>query len=293
MDRAEDVTLIKIDISVVLKIVKHAKQANFKLACGQLHGIYANKCIEISNCYAIPTPGRDDVTEPGEEDYDAKMMSKLEEVSLDNNKVGWYQISYANDFLSGTSVETLIDYHKGLPYAVYLVYDILEAERGSKTPFKVFRLNTKLLEKLPRDGQAVSQATIKSLNFKMDKIYEEIPVEITKSPLAQAWLFENKKVFKNKFSGTKGTLDLYSYLERTIQFLSEAVDEQTAIDVKNIIPEPKKGEKKEEKRVDTTDFIESFASRQKLNNFSQKISEGGKLQLDSVNLIGHFYQLKL
>ena len=38
-------------------------------------------------------------------------MSKLEEVGLDNNKVGWYQISYSNDHITGVSVETLYEYH--------------------------------------------------------------------------------------------------------------------------------------------------------------------------------------
>jgi len=220
------------------------------------------------------------------------IFSITDKSTLINNKVGWYQISYSNDFLSGTSIETLIEYHKGLPYAVYLVYDILEAEKGSKTPFKVFRLNSKLLEKLPRDGQKISQATIKNLNFKIDKIYEEIPLEIIKNPLAKAWLYERKKTFKNKFTGAKGTLDLYSYMERTLKFLADAVEEQTTIDTKNS-QETKKGEKKEDKRIELSDFIESFASRQKINNFVTKIGEGGKLQLDNCQLLTHFYQLKM
>ena len=45
---------------MILKIIKHAKQANFKLACGQLHGVFQNKSMEISNCYPIPTASRDD-----------------------------------------------------------------------------------------------------------------------------------------------------------------------------------------------------------------------------------------
>ncbi len=38
------------------------------------------------------------------------MTARLEEVNMDNNKVGWYQISYANDHLSGESVATTFDY---------------------------------------------------------------------------------------------------------------------------------------------------------------------------------------
>jgi len=294
MERGEEVNLIKVDITVILKIIKHAKQANFKLACGQLHGIYQNKCIEISNCYPIPTASRDDVGDQAEDDYDTSMMARLEEVNLDNNKVGWYQVSYSNDHINGVSVETLYEYHKGLAYAVYMVYDILEAEKGSKNPFKVYRFNPKFLERLNKESinQKVSQQTIKNLNFKLDKIYEEIPVEIIKSPLAQAWLYENKRTFKNKFSNTKNNLDLYSYFERTIQFLADSLDEQTALDVKNYSDTTKKGEKKEEKKLEFSDFVESFASRQRINNFNGKINDAAKLQLDNTTLLSHFYQLK-
>jgi len=41
---------------------------------------------------------------PKDEDddtYEMDIRTKLEGVNLDTNKVGWYQISYSNDFLSG------------------------------------------------------------------------------------------------------------------------------------------------------------------------------------------------
>jgi len=41
-------------------------------------------------------------------------------------------------------------------------------------------------------------------------------MEILKTPLAKAWLFEKKKDFKGKFSQSKGNLDIYSYFARTI-----------------------------------------------------------------------------
>jgi len=43
-----------------LRIIKHAKEANFKLATGQLHGVFAEKNVEITNCYAVPNK-EDDV----------------------------------------------------------------------------------------------------------------------------------------------------------------------------------------------------------------------------------------
>jgi len=93
----------------------------------------------------------------GEDDnYEKDIISKLDEVSLDTNKVGWYQISYSNDFLSGSSLEAHIEYQRGLWYAIYLVYDILEAERGSKNPFKVYRLNPKFLDKILKDNLKIN-----------------------------------------------------------------------------------------------------------------------------------------
>ena len=53
------------------------------------------------------------------------MMSKLEEVNLDNNKVGWYQISYANDHLSGDSVAITYDYQvKTSYYVIKLIFTL-------------------------------------------------------------------------------------------------------------------------------------------------------------------------
>jgi len=37
------------------------------------------------------------------------------------------------------------------------------------------------------------------MNYKIDKIYEEVPIEIIKTPLAKAWLYENQNNFKSKF----------------------------------------------------------------------------------------------
>lgn len=38
------------------------------------------------------------------------MMAKFETVNLDNNKVGWYQVSYSKDHLYYASFETHFEY---------------------------------------------------------------------------------------------------------------------------------------------------------------------------------------
>jgi len=189
-------------------------------------------------------------------------------------------------------LEAHIEYQRGLWYAIYLVYDILEAERGSKNPFKVYRLNPKFLEKILKNNQKITQETIKQLNFKIDKIYEEIPVEILKTPMAQAFLFEKKKEFKGKFSNSQGNLDIYSYFARTISFLSDSLNELTEYDIKNATDANKRLEKKEPNKMELADFIETFSTRQKINNFSTKIANCGKLQLDSCAILSKLYNIK-
>lgn len=106
-----DVTKVLIDNLVLMKIVKHSKSAGYKTATGQLHGLFDDMSgtLEISNSYPIPNK---DSTEQvgGEDNYDANLMSRLDLVNLDNNKVGWYQVSYTNDHLYYLSYDTHLDY---------------------------------------------------------------------------------------------------------------------------------------------------------------------------------------
>ena len=111
--KSSDVSKVLIDNLVLMKIVKHSKSAGYKTATGQLHGLYNEKSgvLEITNSYPIPNK---DATEqaPGvvEDNYDASLMSRLDVVNLDNNKVGWYQVSYTNDHLYFMSYDTHLDY---------------------------------------------------------------------------------------------------------------------------------------------------------------------------------------
>lgn len=281
-----EVSSVKIDVTVLLKILKHAKEANFKLATGQLHGVFSEKTIEISNCY--PVPNKED--EAADDGFDSTMMSMLQEVNMDSNKVGWYQVSYANDHLSGDSLAITFDYQSNLPYAVYLVYDILEVERGFKNPFKAYRINPKFLDVL-KDSK-VDFKQMKSLNYKVDKVYQELPVEIIRSPLAVAYLYEQKKSLKNQVSNTKGNLDLIAYFARTISFLVESLEEQAAFDLKlqHDYFKPLKNDTKENRikkfEIPTGDFVENFVSRQRINNFLSKINNCGKFQLETSFLLG-------
>mmetsp|Transcript_56177 Transcript_56177/g.64457 ORF Transcript_56177/g.64457 Transcript_56177/m.64457 type:complete len:298 (-) Transcript_56177:167-1060(-) len=292
MNRIE-VKSVKVDITVLLKILKHAKEANFKQATGQLQGLYFKEReeVEISNCYAIPLDDEDLSSDV----YDGQMMKNLEEVNMESNKVGWYQISYANDFLDESSVATMLEYQNSIGYGIYLVYDILEAERGSRNPFKAFRINKSFFENFgAKEKVKISQ--LRNFNYKMDKIYDEIKVEILKNPLTKAFLYEQSKAFKKSIKGKKSDVDLNAYFERTIKFLSENLEEQNESNARIFAETDKalKGLKKEEKEsnfeLGLEAFIDNFARRHKINNFQSKILNCGKLQLENAFLLGELFE---
>jgi hypothetical protein len=109
--KADDVSKVVIDNLVLMKIVKHSKSAGYKAATGQLHGLFNEKLniLEITNSY--PIPNKDSNTEAIEGDnYDSNFMSRLDVVNLDNNKVGWYQVSYTNDHLNYNAYEAHFGY---------------------------------------------------------------------------------------------------------------------------------------------------------------------------------------
>ena len=103
--KTEYVSKVLIDNLVLMKIVKHSKSAGYKAATGQLHGLYNERSntLEITNCY--PIPNKDSGEAATDDGYDSNLMSRLDVVNLDNNKVGWYQVSYTNDHLNYTAYE--------------------------------------------------------------------------------------------------------------------------------------------------------------------------------------------
>lgn len=85
---------VLIDELVTLKILKHSKSSDEKDTVGQLHGFFADNIVEVTHTYPLADQNKISITQS---EYDFQMAKLSEEVHLDNNKVGWYHISYKSD----------------------------------------------------------------------------------------------------------------------------------------------------------------------------------------------------
>lgn len=86
----------------------------------------------------------------------------------------------------------------------------MEAEKGGKDPFKVFRIHENFMD--ISKNKEISYERVKKLNVKYDKFFVEVPHEIYVSPLAKAFLGEYQIPLKKDEADKKNSF--LSYLTR-------------------------------------------------------------------------------
>lgn len=86
----------------------------------------------------------------------------------------------------------------------------MEAEKGERDPFKIYRINEHFIE-MSRNKE-ISTEKVKRLNVKYDKFFIEVPHEIHYSPLAKAFLGEYKIPMKKEQADKKNSF--LSFLSR-------------------------------------------------------------------------------
>lgn len=286
MSKMGDVSKVVIDSSVVMKIIKHSKVSSNKLATGQLHGVYFynDNVLEISNSYPIPNKESND-TSNDVDNYDNNMMNKLDTLNLDNNKVGWYQVSYSNDHLYYASFETHLEYQKSHPFAVFLVFDVLESEKGGKSPFKVYRIHENFVELLK--SKDIPAEKVKKLNVKYDKFFVEIPHEIYYSPLTKAFFSEQS--IQTKSSGKKQMNFFVDFLKKNTNGLIDSLEDlenlEGKINEEFLKPIPKNSKKIEKKSYESESLMDYIITLKRLNNFGEETKNVGDLLTESSILI--------
>lgn len=115
------------------------------------------------------------------------------------------------EFLKASSINKIYPLLKHVhPFAVFMVYDIMEAEKGGKDPFKIYRIHENFMDM--SKSKDISAERVKKLNVKYDKFFVEVPHEILYSPLAKAFFGEYQIPLKKEEADKKNSF--LSFLSR-------------------------------------------------------------------------------
>ncbi|KAJ1649255.1 hypothetical protein IWQ61_009600 [Dispira simplex] len=176
------VNLVQVEALVVMKIIKHSREASPDLATGQLLGLDVETTLEITNCYPAPSGDSEDSTQ-----YQMDMMQCLREVNTDNNAVGWYQSVHFNTVLDHSILEMQYNYQKNLKKSALLAYDLSRSTRGN-VALRAFRLAPAFMD-IYKKGEFTAQ-TFSVAGLSHSNILEEIPLVIHNTSLLNVLMYE-------------------------------------------------------------------------------------------------------
>jgi len=220
------IRMVEVEGAVVLKIIKHCSQhSRTKPVTGQLLGLDtvspedAAPCLEVTNSFPLPLAADDDAG--ARRQYQMQMLTKLREVNVDCNVVGWYQSTFMGyTHLAEQSIKIQAFHQDKLRCAVCLVYDPMRST-PSAISLKAYRL-TDAFMKLQADKFQTKSAAAPSM-----PIFEQLPVRIKNSYLVQGLLLELQKARDSADLDFTGIEQAHGrgYVERSIENMIECVDE--------------------------------------------------------------------
>jgi hypothetical protein len=173
-----DMREVCVDGLVILRIMKHARQAFPVSVYGTLLGLEDAGLAEVTNCFGEPLVGYEDVG------HTTAFMKGLKEVNADFNYVGWYTTTYLGSYLTKETVELHAAYQQELPNAILLVYDAVSTSQGLLS-LKALRLSEQFMEEYKSQLRLGSEAFTK---LAPSAVFEELPLRVRNPHLIQAWL---------------------------------------------------------------------------------------------------------
>eukprot|EP01118_Nematostelium_gracile_P016656 TRINITY_DN6954_c0_g1_i2.p1 TRINITY_DN6954_c0_g1~~TRINITY_DN6954_c0_g1_i2.p1 ORF type:complete len:243 (+),score=53.79 TRINITY_DN6954_c0_g1_i2:55-729(+) len=190
---SDDPTLevVQIDGLVVLEIIKHCQENLPELVAGQLLGLDVGTTLEVTKSFPYPSKSLDEDDENGDSspmgaEYQIVMMKCLREVNVDNNTVGWYNSTYMGSFINDATIESQYNYQAKINNkCVMIVHDPLKSSQGILS-LKAYRLTLEFMELYKNSTFTKESLSKAGVNY--DNIFEEIPIKIHNSLLAQALL---------------------------------------------------------------------------------------------------------
>lgn len=215
--------VVEVDGQVVLRIVKHCREAQPSLVTGQLLGLDIGSTLEITSCFPFPSRAADEDDENDGANYQLEMMRCLREVNVDNNTVGWYQSTYLGSYQTVEFIETFLNYQENIKRCVCLVYDPTRSSQGILA-LKALRLTDSFMSVYRTTDFTAAQILEKGLGW--NSVFQEIPLTVTNSALVSALLAD----LTADTAFTQADLDTLSlstnpFLEKNLEFLIDCMED--------------------------------------------------------------------
>ncbi|KAA8915263.1 hypothetical protein TRICI_002620 [Trichomonascus ciferrii] len=219
-------TSVRVDSSVVLKIVKHVYEHYPVQVCGQLLGfeeLEDTKELNISYSFPFPsiandTEGNASVRSKGMIKYQNDMIDHLKEVNVDANPTGWYVSGNMGRFFNQAVIENMLSYQNTNPESVMLVHDVSKSAQSGFS-LKAYRLSPAYLA-VRKEGKFTTDNLTKN-ELSYHTIFEELPVKVSNSHLVTLYLqsIEHKPDYDHL------NISIDSYLEKNIEGIFDSVDD--------------------------------------------------------------------
>eukprot|EP01047_Picozoa_sp_COSAG01_P057731 COSAG01_NODE_6711_length_3533_cov_1.735294_1_plen_307_part_00 len=220
--RKQGVREVEIDGLVVLKIIKHCRQFARQVVTGQLLGLDEAGTMEVTNCFALPNDSGDDPQKTAS--YQTEMMTRLREVNVDSNTVGWYQSASMGQFQSASVIESQYNYQSAIRNSVIIVFDP-KRSTASGMCLKAFRLTDTFMEMF-KQGKKFSTS---KCDLPASGVFEELPIKVKNSfmiaGLLQELAAENPAVGTD-FTGVEQASET-AYVETSLERMCQTVDDLT------------------------------------------------------------------
>ena len=206
---------------MVLKIIKHCRDAPNDVVTGQLLGLDQDGCLEVTNCFAFP---KDESPESAEQtaQYQREMMIRLREVNVDSNTVGWYRADMTG-LQDAAMVQSQYNYQSQIRNCVCIVYDPVRSSANGMA-LKAYRLTDTFMAMYK-----TKKFSAKGGDLPGAGVFEELPVKVKNSFLISGLLTEmdgQRDDSALHFSGLD-TNGLSTNMETALESMHECVDELT------------------------------------------------------------------
>ncbi|XP_042456527.1 eukaryotic translation initiation factor 3 subunit H-like [Zingiber officinale] len=223
---APPLRVVQIEGLAVLKIIKHCNEFLPSLVTGQLLGLDVGSVLEVTNCFPFPIREEDEEIEADGANYQLEMMRCLREVNVDNNTVGWYQSTLMGSFQTVELIETFMNYQENIRRCVCIVYDPSRSAQGVLA-LKALKLTDSFMD-LYRNNNFTGEK-LREKNLSWVDIFEEIPIKVSNSALASAFMTELEPELPVKQCDyDRLKLSTAPYMERNLEFLIDCMEDLSA-----------------------------------------------------------------